>query len=67
MTFQYKLITLANYFASRLSNASITPYYDTWNLGLWYLELSLLKLCGYSETYYNRIKRGWVGGVEEVP
>lgn len=41
--------------------------YDAWNLGLWYLELSLLKLCGYSETYCNRLTAKWVGGVEEVP
>lgn len=42
-------------------------YYDTWKLGQWYLELSLLKLCGYSETYCNRLNPGWVGEVEKVP
>lgn len=31
--------------------------YDAWNLGLWYLELSLLNLCGYSETYANRLNQ----------
>ena len=41
--------------------------HDSWNLGLWYLELSLLKLCGYSETYYNRLNPGWIGNAEKVP
>ena len=41
--------------------------HQSWNLGLWYLELSLLKECGYSETYRNRLNPGWVGDVEDVP
>ena len=41
--------------------------YDSWNLGLWYLELILLKECEYSETYCNRLNPGWVGNVEKVP
>ncbi|HII01676.1 TPA: hypothetical protein HA351_08535 [Methanosarcinaceae archaeon] len=42
-------------------------YYDTRNLGLWYLELSLLKLCEYSGTYFNRLTSEWIGQVENVP
>lgn len=42
-------------------------YYDTWKLGQWYLELSLLKLCNYSGTYCNRLTTKWVGEVEKVP
>lgn len=41
--------------------------YETWNLGLWYLELSLLRICGYSVTYSNRLGSRWVGQVEDVP
>jgi hypothetical protein len=41
--------------------------YDSWNLELWYLELSLLKECEYSETYCNRLNSKWVGEVEKVP
>jgi len=41
--------------------------YETWNLGLWYLELSLLRICGYSGTYSNRLVSEWVGQVEDVP
>lgn len=41
--------------------------YDSWNLGLWYLELSLLRECGYLEDYRNRLIPGWVGEVEKVP
>ena len=42
-------------------------YYEAWNLGLWYLEMSILAVCGYSGTYANRLKQRWVGQVEEVP
>ena len=41
--------------------------YETWKLGLWYLELSLLRICGYSGTYSNRLVSEWVGQVEDVP
>jgi hypothetical protein len=40
---------------------------DVNRLGLWYLELSLLKLFNYSGEYYNRLKIGWIGEVEHVP
>jgi len=42
-------------------------YYEAWNLGLWYLEMGLLAICGYSGTYGNRLKQRWVGQIEEVP
>lgn len=42
-------------------------YYEAWNLGLWYLEMGLLAICGYSGTYGNRLKQKWVGQVEKVP
>jgi hypothetical protein len=43
-------------------------YYEIWLLGLWYLELSILKLCNYQGTYANRlVKERWVGTVENVP
>lgn len=41
--------------------------YEAWNLGLWYLEMSILAVCGYSGTYANRLKRGWEGQAEPVP
>ncbi len=42
--------------------------FDAWNLGLWYLELAILRLCGYTGTYHNRLlKNSWVGQVEDVP
>ncbi|MGD2088123.1 MAG: hypothetical protein PVH61_18235 [Candidatus Aminicenantes bacterium] len=42
---------------------------DTWNLGLWYLEMTLLRLCGYDGKYHNRLKLGlgWDGEEESVP
>jgi len=43
-------------------------YFDIWQLGLWYLELSILKLCDYEGTYANRLEKNhWVGTVENVP
>ncbi len=42
-------------------------YYEAWNLGLWYLEMSILGICGYSGTYGNRLKQRWVGQIEDVP
>jgi len=42
-------------------------YYEAWNLGLWYLEMGLLAVCGYSGTYGNRLKQRFVGQVENVP
>jgi len=42
-------------------------YYEAWNLSLWYLEISILAICGYSGTYGNRLRLRWVGQVEDVP
>lgn len=44
-----------------------TAYSEAWNLGLWYLEMGILAICGYSGTYGNRFKQRWVGQVEDVP
>jgi len=44
-----------------------SAYYEAWNLGLWYLEMGVLALCGYNGTYGNRLRQRWVGQVEDVP
>lgn len=44
-----------------------SAYYETWNFGLWYLEMELLAICDYSGTYGNRLKQRWVGQIENVP
>jgi len=36
---------------------------EVWKLGLWYLELTILRICGYDGTYNNRL----VSEVEDVP
>lgn len=41
--------------------------FEAWNLGLWYLELALLRICGYSGTYSNRLVATRVGQIEDVP
>lgn len=40
---------------------------DAWKLSLWYLELSILAVCGYSGTYSNRLTLRTSGQVENVP
>ncbi|MDT8390815.1 MAG: hypothetical protein RRC34_09950 [Lentisphaeria bacterium] len=42
-------------------------FYEAWKLCLWYLEMSILAICGYSGTYGNRLKQRRVGQVENVP
>ncbi|MEI6841262.1 MAG: hypothetical protein WCK53_08350 [Methanomicrobiales archaeon] len=49
-------------------NAFSGLYYDAWRLSLWYLELTILRLCDYEGTYFNRLSDNlWVGTVEDVP
>jgi hypothetical protein len=40
---------------------------EAWRLGLWFLELSILAICGYSGTYSNRLKHRMAGTIEHVP
>ncbi|SLN74180.1 hypothetical protein OCH7691_03706 [Oceanibacterium hippocampi] len=40
---------------------------DVWDIAQWYVELSILRLCGYNGVYSNRLRARWVGQVEEVP
>ena len=66
-------------FLTEIRNAMVHPehkrqndfsdlYYDAWRLGMWYLELAVLKLCNYKGTYVNRLTdEHWVGQVEDVP
>lgn len=43
-------------------------YFDGWRLSLWYLELIVLRLSGYSGDYSNRVlETRWIGQVEPVP
>ena len=43
-------------------------FFSAWNLGQWYLELALLRICEYSGTYGNRlIRQRYIGDVESVP
>lgn len=44
------------------------PYYDTYRLGRWYVELAVLSACTYTGEYSNRTRKDqWVGQVERVP
>lgn len=42
-------------------------FYETWNLNLWYIEMVLLRLCGFVGHYGNRLTRRWLGQVVPVP
>jgi len=66
-------------FLTELRNSMVHPvnkrrnlftdlYPDAWRLGMWYLELAILRLCNYEGTYANRLAdEHWVGEVEDVP
>lgn len=42
-------------------------HFQAKNLGLWYVEMMLLRLFGFSGIYSNRLVPRWVGVVESVP
>lgn len=42
-------------------------FFDAWKLSLWYLELSVLALCGYDDTYTSRLTAKYVTESEKVP
>ena len=44
-----------------------SAYFEAWNLGLWYLEMGILAICGYNGTYGNRLDLKRRGQVENVP
>jgi hypothetical protein len=50
------------------TNQKDLPYYDTWRLAQWYVELALLKMCAFKGDYSNRTNaERWAGKVECVP
>lgn len=42
-------------------------FLDAWRLSLWYLELSVLALCGYDDTYTSRLTAKYRTESEKVP
>jgi hypothetical protein len=42
-------------------------YFEAWKLSLWYIDLILLRLCGHTGKYANRLQQRWTGQVEPVP
>ncbi len=45
---------------------SAMAFYEAWNLGQWYLELTFLSLFGACGEYSNRLTKKWVGEVEPL-
>jgi hypothetical protein len=53
---------------AKLGGINGGAWHDVWNLGMWYTELTLLRVLGYNGTYGNRLRSGrWAGQVEPVP
>ena len=46
---------------------TLRPYLDAWKAGLWMVEMVILRVCGYRDTYSNRLTTRNVGTVESVP
>lgn len=42
-------------------------YREAWQLSMWFLDMTLLRLCGYNGTYGNRLRQRYSGHVEPVP
>lgn len=42
-------------------------YGEAWQLSMWFLDLTFLRLCGYNGTYGNRLRQRYAGDVEPVP
>src|SRR5260370_14122040 len=44
------------------------PMIQAWQLGAWYCELAVLRICGFAGLYRNRLSDNiWTGAVEPVP
>jgi hypothetical protein len=52
-----------------LNEMPVSARVEAWQLGLWYLELVLLRLFNYRGEYFNRLRRGvrLFGDIERVP
>lgn len=48
-------------------NTYSQAYLDAWKAGLWMVEMAILRICGYRDTYSNRLTTRYVGTVESVP
>lgn len=42
-------------------------YFEAWKLSMWFIEVVLLRLCGHTGRYANRLNSRWVGQIEPVP
>lgn len=53
----------------KLESVSSVAFYEVWSLGMWYLDLILLRLFDYKAVYRNRLKRecSYEEALEPVP
>ena len=65
-------------FATEIRNSLVHPDHSTrgkvsaanfesWKVGLWCLELAILRICGFHGRYSNRLRERMVGETEVVP
>ncbi|WP_417584421.1 hypothetical protein [Pelagibacterium sp.] len=54
--------------SGRRSSTPLGPVVpETWRLAQWYLELAILRMCGYAGNHSSRLTARWVGEVSPVP
>jgi hypothetical protein len=51
----------------KVESKPLGAMYEAWSLGLWYIELVLLRLLGHEGQYGNRLVQKWRGQTEMVP
>jgi hypothetical protein len=52
---------------NKFATNSVNTRFETWNLGLWNLELCLLRLFKHNGGYANRLTKQWAGEIDKVP
>ncbi len=49
------------------ANLPDNSYYEAWQLSMWFLDMTMLRLCRYNGRYANRVRQRHAGDVEPVP
>jgi hypothetical protein len=64
----YALTDIRNELVHPIKKKQVSScFVDAWKLSLWYLELSILALCGYDDTYTSRLTAKYTTQSETVP
>lgn len=64
----HAITDIRNELVHPVSRKQVTDcFFDAWRLSLWYLELSILAMCGYEGTYTSRLTAEYVTDSDSVP